>query len=156
MRWFGLSLFFGAACIFAGGVARGASVELAIGGYDPVAYFTEGKARRGEARFDVMWDGSVYRFASEENRQRFMSAPERYAPRYGGWCAYAVSQGYLAEVDPVDGWTVRDGRLYMNWDSYVKKQWLSRVEGYIARADESWPRLKEALGSSSPPKISRK
>lgn len=111
---------------------------IAINGYDPVAYFTEGKPVRGDASITSEWDGALLRFASVENKELFDADPEAYAPRYGGYCAYAVSQGYTASTDP-DAWTIHEGRLYLNYSKRVRRIWLKDVTGHIAAADRNWP-----------------
>ena len=112
----------------------------AIRGYDPVAYFTEGKPVRGKAEFSQIWNGAAWHFASAENRDRFKAEPAKYAPQYGGYCAYAVSKGYLAPVDPT-AWRIVDGKLYLNYNADIQKTWLSDIPGYLSRADENWPKI---------------
>lgn len=116
---------------------------VAINGYDPVAYFTVGKAVRGEASFTSDWNGAVLRFATWENKATFDSDPEKYAPKYGGYCAYAVSQGYTASTDP-DAWTIHEGRLYLNYSKRVRRTWLKDVEAHIGAADRNWPAVLSA------------
>lgn len=111
---------------------------LAIGGYDPVAYFTERKPVRGSADFTSTWNGATFRFASAENKSLFDGAPEAYAPQYGGYCAYAVSQGYTAKTDP-DAWSVEGDKLYLNFSKRVRRIWLKDVPGHIAAGDKNWP-----------------
>lgn len=113
---------------------------LAIGGYDPVAYFTKGEPRRGDAAFEADWNGATWRFASAENRDRFLSDPETLAPQYGGFCAYAVSENYLASIDP-DAWTIHEGRLYLNYSRRVRRTWSRDIPGRVARGDANWPAL---------------
>jgi hypothetical protein len=111
---------------------------LALAGYDPVAYFTEGSAMRGDAQFETSWRGARWRFASAGNRDLFLAAPERYAPQYGGHCAWAVAQGYVAPGDPQQ-WRIVDGRLFVNYDASVQRRWLRDIPGFIAAADRNWP-----------------
>jgi YHS domain-containing protein len=112
--------------------------KLAVGGYDPVAYFTEGRPVKGEARFTTQWGGVEYRFASADNLARFKADPAAYAPQYGGYCAWAVSNGYTAKGDP-QAWKVVGGRLFLNYDQTVQKRWAADIAGHIARADRNWP-----------------
>ncbi len=114
---------------------------LAIRGYDPVAYFTEGKPVKGKADFTHSYEGTTWRFASAANRDAFAADPLRYAPQYGGYCAYAVSQGYTASIDP-DAWRIVDDKLYLNYSKSVQRRWERDVPGNIAKADTNWPQLK--------------
>jgi len=116
---------------------------LAIRGYDPVAYFTTGMPQPGQPEFSLSWRGATWRFASAENLQTFRGDPEHYAPRYGGYCAWAVSQGYTAPIDPTV-WNVVDGRLYLNFDADVQARWQKDIPGNIASADRNWPELHRA------------
>ena len=111
---------------------------IAIRGADPVAYFTQGEAVIGSSEFEHEWNGTTWRFASAEHRDLFASNPEDYAPQYGGYCAWAVSQGVTAPVEP-DAWRIVDGKLYLNYDQRIQQRWEQDVEGNIARADENWP-----------------
>lgn len=110
----------------------------AIGGYDPVAYFTEDRPVKGDPAHSVMWKGAEWRFATEENRARFAADPEAYAPKYGGYCAYAASKGYVAPTVP-EAWAVHDGRLYLNFSLRARTLWAEDIPGNIARADALWP-----------------
>lgn len=112
--------------------------SLAINGFDPVAYFTLGKPVEGDERFEFKWQGAVWRFSSAGHRSMFQEEPEKYAPRYGGYCAWAVAQGYTADVDPTK-WKIVDGRLYLNYDAKVQKKWEADIPGNIKRADANWP-----------------
>lgn len=119
------------------------SGELALKGYDPVAYFNDGKAVEGSDQFTLAWNGANWRFASTEHRDAFAREPEKYVPQYGGYCAWAVSHGYTAKGDP-NAWKVVDGRLYLNYNQDVKAKWEQDVPGYISKGDQNWPRfLKE-------------
>jgi len=102
-----------------------------------VAYHTEGKAVEGNAEFTHQWRGATWRFASAENRDRFIAAPERYAPQYGGYCSWAVSHGYTANGDP-KAWKVVDGKLYLNYNDAVKKKWEEGEREYIEQGDHNW------------------
>ena len=117
----------------------------AVKGYDPVAYFTAGKPEKGRADFATTWNNAIWLFASEANRDRFIADPEQYAPAYGGWCAYGVAEGYAAETDPVRAWTVYKGRLYLNWDESVARQWSQDTDGYIEQSELNWPGLSDGL-----------
>jgi YHS domain-containing protein len=119
---------------------------VAIEGTDPVAYFNEGRPVEGssEHEHEHEWMGAVWRFASAENRDAFAAAPERYAPQYGGWCAWAVAHGYTARIDP-EAWKIVDGRLYLNYSKDVQAQWSADIPGYIAKGDANWPTIRADL-----------
>lgn len=114
--------------------------RTAIRGTDPVAYFTEGRAAKGSSSFTHKWRGATWHFISAENRDRFAADPERYAPQYGGYCAWAVSQGYTATTDP-EAWRIVQGKLYLNFSKSVRRRWEKDIPGNIAKADRNWPGL---------------
>jgi hypothetical protein len=116
---------------------------VAIGGYDPVAYFTEGRPVRGSRRHRLAWNDALWFFASGEHLEAFAAEPERYAPRYGGFCAYGVAQNYKVKIDP-HAWSIVDGRLYLNYDRRVQETWIKDTRRYIAEADRNWPALDPA------------
>lgn len=111
---------------------------LAIRGTDPVAYFTEGKAVKGDSQFESEWQGATWRFASAENQQLFEQDPEAYAPQYGGYCAKAMAEGNVVSIDP-EAWKIVDGKLYLNYSPEVQQQWVQDIPGNIALADANWP-----------------
>jgi hypothetical protein len=137
-------LLFAAVLSFAGPAAAQGKPEVfsdrgaAIRGYDPVAYFSDAKPVKGSEQFTHQWKGASWRFASAANRERFAAVPEKYAPQYGGYCAYAVAHGYTASIDP-DAWSVVDGKLYLNYSPSVRAQWRKDVPGFIRKADANWP-----------------
>jgi YHS domain-containing protein len=112
----------------------GGRTDTAINGYDPVAYFTVGKPVQGQDSFATEWMGAKWKFSSQANLDLFKANPEKYAPQYGGYCAYGVTQGSLIKVEP-DQFTVRDGKLYLNYDAGVQSKWLKDPAGYIKDAD---------------------
>lgn len=114
--------------------------QLAIRGYDPVAYFTEEAPVEGTSAYQYEWRGATWQFASEANMELFAADPEAYAPQYGGYCAKALSEGNLASIDPT-AWLIVDGKLYLNYSAAVQQQWLGDVPGNIARADANWPEI---------------
>jgi YHS domain-containing protein len=114
---------------------------VAIDGWDPVAYFTDGKPVEGSKAFVHEWGGATWRFASAAHRDLFAQAPDKYAPQYGGYCAWAVSQGYTADIDP-EAWKIEDGRLFLNYSLEVQKKWAADIPGNIAKGDTNWPRLR--------------
>ncbi|WP_166266964.1 YHS domain-containing (seleno)protein [Marinobacter caseinilyticus] len=108
------------------------------GGHDVVAYFTDGKPVKGNTAYQTKFNGASWLFASAEHLARFKANPEKYAPAYGGYCAWAVSQGYLAKGNPRN-WTVVDGRLYLNYNDAIQKKWLKDIAGFITAANAHWP-----------------
>ena len=118
---------------------------VAIGGIDPVGYFTEGAPVSGSAAHSLDWGGTTWHFASAENRDAFAAEPERYAPQYGGYCAWAVgARKALAPTDP-EQWAVVDGKLYLNYSASVQEKWKADVPGFIVKADQNWPELEAGL-----------
>ncbi len=113
---------------------------LAIDGYDPVAYFTDGRPIEGSKEHAFEWNGATWRFASATHRELFVREPERYVPQYGGYCAWAVAQGYTADIDP-QAWRIENGRLYLNYSPDVQKKWAADIPGNIAQGDANWPKL---------------
>ena len=113
---------------------------LAIRGYDPVAYHLQAQPAKGTPQFSYQWRGATWLFATAENRDRFQAEPERYAPQYGGYCAYAVSKGRTASIDP-EAWRVVDGKLHLNYSKGVQKKWEQDVAGNVRKADKNWPGL---------------
>ena len=110
----------------------------AINGYDPVAYFIQQAPVKGDTDHSSTWNGATWRFASADNKAVFDANPDAYAPQYGGYCAYAVANGYTAKTDP-DAWSIVDGKLYLNYSRRVRKRWLEDVPGNIAKGDANWP-----------------
>jgi len=115
----------------------------AINGYDPVAYFTDGKPVEGNREVALDWDGATWLFASSANRDLFQSDTAKYAPRYGGYCAYAVSRGYTATTSP-RAWSVYENRVYLNFSRSVRALWAAAKAGNVAQADANWPMALEA------------
>ena len=111
---------------------------IAIGGADPVAYFSAGEYTPGSEEFTHEWEGATWQFSSAENRDLFAAKPEEYAPQYGGFCAYAVSQGGTAPIEPT-AWEIVDGKLYLNFNDKIQKRWSKDIPGHIAKADKNWP-----------------
>lgn len=114
--------------------------NIAIRGADPVAYFTQGAYVAGSPEYTYDWGGATWQFASAEHRDLFVSNPGQYAPQYGGFCAWAVSQGYTASVDPT-AWDIVDGKLYLNFNAGIQRRWQQDIPGHVARANQNWPRV---------------
>jgi YHS domain-containing protein len=131
--------------VLATGAARAEKPEVfsangaAIGGYDPVAYFTEKKPVKGNPQFSYAWKGATWHFASAANRDQFKADPAKYAPQYGG-CAFGASEGYAVKTEP-DAWSVVDGKLYLNYNTTVRTKWSENKEERIQRADKNWPEI---------------
>jgi uncharacterized membrane protein YphA (DoxX/SURF4 family)/YHS domain-containing protein len=113
---------------------------VAIKGYDPVAYFTDGKAVAGSPEHTAEYQGSIFHFSSQENRDVFAADPAKYAPQYGGFCAFGTAGGYKAKIEPA-AFTVVDGKLYLNYDERVQKQWRADIPKFVAKADQNWPEV---------------
>jgi YHS domain-containing protein len=114
--------------------------SVALKGHDPVAYFTMGKPAKGSAEFSHQWMGATWHFTSSASRDQFITNPEQYAPQFGGYCSWAVSRGYTADVDP-QAWKVVDGKLYLNYSKGVQQKWEGDVKGNIEKAVQNWPQL---------------
>jgi YHS domain-containing protein len=112
--------------------------NVGVNGYDVVAYFTAGQPTRGAVQFKAMHNGIEYRFANAANLAAFRASPARYLPQYGGYCAWAVSQGYTASADPTN-WRIVDGRLYLNYNDEIQRRWEGDVPGHIRAANANWP-----------------
>ena len=127
-----LSLLFGS-------IAAGTppEAELAIKGYDTVAYFKAGKALKGNESFTFRWHDMTWHFSSKENRDLFAASPELYAPQYDGWCAWAMTESRLAVTDP-EVWKIIDGKLYLNCSREAYEKWSRDIPGHIKKADAIW------------------
>lgn len=115
----------------------------ALRGYDPVAYFTAGKPQQGLPNHSYEYKGSTFHFASDENRRTFMQNPEKYAPQFGGYCAYGAAQGYKVSTQP-DAFAVVDGKLYLNYNRDVRTIWQKDVPGNIDLAEKNWPEVSKS------------
>ena len=129
-------------CLLAAPVNKTFIGDKAIQGYDPVAYFTQKKPLRGEEKYSYKWRGANWYFVSKANRNLFKKNPTKYSPQYGGYCAYAVSKGYTADIDP-QAWDIYKDKLYLNYDKDVQKEWRKDRNGYIKKANKNWPKLKK-------------
>lgn len=117
---------------------------VAVQGYDVVAYFTDNKAVPGLAQFSHTWNGVRWQFATAAHRDAFAGEPGRYAPAFGGYCAYGVSRGYAVDIDP-EAFAVVDGTLYLNYSKSVQRTWNEDRPGYIQKARQQWPRVLAEL-----------
>ena len=114
---------------------------LGAKGYDVVSYFTDGKPVAGSDRFESVHGGVTWRFASKAHRDTFAANPEKYAPQYGGFCSWGAANGKLFDVDPVNGWTIVDGKLYLNFNADLNKTFTDDSAKFISKADKNWPNL---------------
>lgn len=117
----------------------------AIDGYDAVSYFLDSEPRMGVQEFSYDWRGATWLFATASHRERFRKNPSQYAPAYGGWCAYGMAEGYAAESDPLNAWTIHDGKLYLNWDVEVADEWRRELEVLLSQSEAKWPDVRRAL-----------
>ena len=116
-----------------------------VNGYDVVAYFSlqaSDNAVKGKPEFSYQWKGATWQFSSQENLDKFKAQPEKYVPKYGGYCAYATARNYLYGIDP-NAWTVKNGKLYLNANKSTRRKWLKDTNNEISKADKNWPSLKE-------------
>lgn len=119
--------------------------DTAIDGYDTVAYFTESKPVKGDKKFQFTWREANWRFSSQKHLDLFSAHPEKYAPQYGGWCAYAMSdEGRTVRIDE-DAWHIHEGKLYLNYSKSVQKTWLENKLSNIAEADGFYPQTTDVL-----------
>lgn len=116
---------------------------IAIRGYDTVAYFTQNKPVEGRDEFTTEWSDATWKFSSKEHLDLFKADPEKYAPQYGGYCAYGVAQEGLVKIEP-DQWTIHDGKLYLNYNEKLNNQWRKDIPGFVAKADSLFEKLLAA------------
>lgn len=112
----------------------------AIKGYDSVAYFKVNKAVKGLSEFSHTWNKATWLFSSKENLDAFKASPEKYAPQYGGYCAYAMATGKKVGISP-EAFDIRDGKLYLNYNKKIQGTWKSEASSYIQKADTAWKGL---------------
>lgn len=116
--------------------------NIAINGYDVVAYFTMSKAVKGNDVHAVTWKDAKWLFSTKEHAALFKENPEKYAPQYGGYCAYGCSRGYKAKTDP-DAWSIVNGKLYLNYNLQVRDVWGKNIDNYIKKADTAWLSIQD-------------
>ena len=114
----------------------------AIRGYDPVAFFNKSKPMKGSDSITYNWNNATWMFATKENKDLFLAAPEKYAPQYGGYCAYGTSEGHKAPTQ-VDTWSIVGGKLYFNYNKNVQKSWNKDQQALIEKGDKIWPEIKD-------------
>jgi YHS domain-containing protein len=116
---------------------------VALSGYDAVSYFTEARPVKGSAQFEHQWNGVRWRFASSAHLKAFAESPEKYAPQYGGYCAYGVSRNHTVPGDP-EAWKIVNGRLFLNYDKSVRVLWEKELPDVIRQGDSHWPSVLTA------------
>ena len=146
-----ISLALPAAAVAAGYDVNATTTDLALRGHDPVSYFTDGKPMEGSIDITAEHNGAVYRFTSEEHKALFEGDPDKYAPQYGGYCAFGLAQGYKFDGDP-QVWKIVDDKLYLNLSPKVSTIWQQDVPGNIENADAKWQMVKDADPSDLAPK----
>ncbi len=117
-----------------------------LSGFDPVAYFTEGKPMKGSGFHTAVYEGVTYAFASEEHLKQFQADPQKFLPAYGGYCAYGLAVGKKFVADP-EVWTIVQGRLYLNLDKNIQGKWQKDLDGYVKRADANWANVRDTAPS---------
>ena len=138
-----MSLLFGISCsLLAQKSAVFNPAEGAIHGYDPVAYFKENKAVKGDEKYSLSWNSATWYFSNSENLNTFKANPEMYAPQFGGYCAYGMANGHKAPTDP-HAWSIIDNKLYLNYSKDVQKTWKTKSPEYIQTANKNWPEIKD-------------
>jgi YHS domain-containing protein len=114
---------------------------VAINGYDAVAYFTKSQPVKGDKKFLLVWNNATWYFASQEDLNLFQASPEKYAPQYGGYCAYGLSENHKAPTKP-EAWSIVNGKLYLNYNLDIKQDWQKNTGERIKKADAYWPAIK--------------
>lgn len=115
--------------------------DLAIQGYDTVSYFTEGTPTKGSDKYTSAYNGAIYHFASADNRDLFKADPAKYAPQYGGFCAFGVAVNQKFDTDPT-AWHIKGDKLYLNLNKNVQKKWLTDVPGYLEKSQGNWTTIR--------------
>jgi YHS domain-containing protein len=118
---------------------------IAVGGYDTVAFFTDGKPTAGDPSISSTYQGATYLFASRAHKALFDATPEKYVPQFGGFCAYGAALGALFPVD-ISTWQIREGKLYLNLNPEILKEFNKNPNGFIAKAEKNWPGLVKKHG----------
>lgn len=123
-------------------LAKDNTQSVAVGGYDIVSYFTDGKPVKGVSNFAYYLNDTTYLFANKEHKDLFIANPEKYLPQYGGYCAFGMTQGKKFPIDP-EAWKIVDGKIYFNLNQAVQKRWVEDIPGNIKSADENWVKVKD-------------
>ncbi len=143
-KWFAL------AAVVLAGVIGATSVSAqdythstpGLSGYDPVAYFTDGKPMKGSGFHTAVYEGVTYAFASEEHQKQFQANPRKFLPAFGGYCAYGLAVGKKFVADP-EVWRIVQGKLYLNLDKSIQRKWEKDITGYINQAEVNWTKIRD-------------
>ncbi|WP_375227334.1 YHS domain-containing (seleno)protein [Roseobacter sp. S98] len=131
----------------AGPELNASSTGLALQGYDPVAYFTQGEATKGSYKITTIHNDATYWFSSEEHKATFEANPDAYVPEYGGYCAFGAAMGFKFDGDP-HHWKIVDGELYLNLSKDIQERWSTDIPGFIQQADNNWETIEDATPAS--------
>ncbi len=142
-----MSLALAGSALAAGPELNASSTGLALQGYDPVAYFTDGKPTKGNWKITTLHEDATYRFASKEHKAAFEADPEAYLPEYGGYCAFGAAMGFKFDGDP-NYWRIVDGELFLNISQDVQERWVTDIPGFIQKADANWIDIEDKEPSS--------
>lgn len=140
MKKLAMAAAFAVAGLASGAAHAGNQLATALGGFDTVSYFTEGGPVPGRAKFHHFWNGAVWYFSSEENRDKFVADPTAYAPQYDGYCAWAASQNYKRPGDP-QVWQIEDGKLYVKVHEGAQEKWRADIPTHISQGNDNWVRI---------------
>jgi len=137
-----LSVAIASSAMAAGVELNTTTTGLALQGYDPVAYFTEGAPTKGDWQITALHNDAMYRFANEENKAAFEANPEAYLPAYGGYCAFGAAMGFKFDGDP-NYWKIVDNKLYLNLSEDIQKRWEGDIPGFIEQASTNWETIAD-------------
>lgn len=141
-RGIALSVVMATSALAAGPELNASSTGLALQGYDPVAYFTQSEATKGDYKITSVYNDATYRFASEEHKAAFDADPEAYLPEYGGYCAFGTAMGFKFDGDP-NYWKIVDDRLYLNLSKDIQVRWEGDIPGFVDQADTNWTEIED-------------
>ena len=144
-----LSVTLGVGVVTAEELVNALDDGVTMDGFDVVAYFKQAAPAKGNASHQVQYKGKTWLFDSEENAAEFSARPTKFEPQFNGWCSYAVSEGYGAEVDFVKGWVILDDKLYLNWNEKTKDEFVAEQASRKKRAAENWPAVHSGLQDGS-------
>ncbi|GAA6195790.1 YHS domain-containing (seleno)protein [Pseudophaeobacter sp.] len=137
-----LSVAMATSALAAGVELNASSTGLAMQGYDPVAYFTDGAPAKGSYKITTVFNDATYRFASEEHKAQFEANPEAYLPAYGGYCAFGAAMGFKFDGDPTY-WKIVDNTLYLNLSKDIQERWEGNIPGFVQDANGHWANIAD-------------